>query len=136
MMRLLRLTGLMLFILLAAWPASADPRAILENWYAALKAGDEAAISVLLAEDAIFALEDIGIEQTREEFLESLPEWREAIGGGSLQWKLLEPGNPATALVCYRFADSEVEVREVFTFSGAQIARSLQTETGERCEDF
>ena len=60
----------------------------------------------------------------------------EAIRGGSLQWKLLEPGNPATALVCYRFADSEAEVREVFTFSGERIARSLQTENGERCEGF
>ncbi|MAW88935.1 MAG: hypothetical protein CMJ42_20650 [Phyllobacteriaceae bacterium] len=136
MMQLLRLASLTFMLLAAVLPVSADPRAILENWYAALQAGDETAVSALLAEDAVFVLEDIGIEQTRKEFLESLPEWREAIRGGSLQWKLLEPGNPATALVCYRFADSEAEVREVFTFSGERIARSLQTENGERCEGF
>lgn len=135
MMRLLRMAAFA-FLMLATLPAKAEPRDILERWYGALQTGDEAAIAALLSDDAIFALEDIGIEQTREEFLESLPEWREAISGGSLRWKLEDAGSPATALVCYRFADSEVEVREVFTFSGERIARSLQTEVGESCEDF
>lgn len=136
MTRLLRLLAAACLILSAS-PLLADPAAVLDRWYAELQTGDDAAISAMLSDDAVIVLEDIGVEQTKAEFLDSLEEWRDAINGGSIAWKLESAeGNSATALACYRFPDSEMEVRETFTFSGDQIARSVQTEAGQACEGF
>lgn len=121
-------------LLLSTSPALADPAGTLKRWYDGLAAGDAAVLAPLIAGDAVFVLEDIGIEQSRDEFLESLPEWRDAIAGGSIRWRLEEDGtDSATVVVCYRFAEGAVETREVFTFAGERILRSEQAETGEDC---
>ena len=107
------------------------------RWYAALQASDEPAISALLADNAVILLEDIGIEQTKAEFVASLGEWRDAIDGGKVEFKIEATGAEGiTTLVCYRFPESPMTVREVFTFTGEQIAKSTQAQVADNCDGF
>lgn len=113
---------------------------VLDKWYPALFSADAPALASLLTEDAEIRLEDIGITQTKSEFLDSLGEWKDSIEGASFDWKL-DPAAPATdteatALVCYRFPSNELYTREVFTFAENKIVKSVQTTEGESCEGF
>ena len=123
-------------------PAGAQSGAhpVLDSWYTALFAADKAKLDALLTPDAEIVLEDIGITQTKAEFLGSLEEWADAIDGADLSWRL-DAGAPAsaesaTALVCYRFADNEVMTRERFTFAAGQVRTSVQVPAGDTCEGF
>lgn len=113
---------------------------VLDAWYAALFAADRQKLDALLAPDASIVLEDIGITQTKAEFLGSLEEWADAIDGADLSWRL-DAGEPsgasaATALVCYRFADNALMTRERFAFSGGRVRSSTQLPAGDACEGF
>ena len=113
---------------------------VLDKWYPALFSADAPALASLLTEDAEIRLEDIGITQTKSEFLDSLGEWKDSIEGAAFAWKLAA-GAPAsateaTALVCYRFPSNELLTREVFTFAAGKITESVQTTEGESCAGF
>lgn len=113
---------------------------VLDQWYPALFAADGDTLATLLTDDAEIRLEDLGMTQTKTEFLDSLGEWKDSVEGATFDWKLA-PDAPvsdteATALVCYRFPSNELLTREVFTFVGGGISRSVQTTQGETCGDF
>lgn len=138
MSRLLTLLAAIALAVTVSIPArSADAPALLAKWYAALQASDEPAISALLTDNAVILLEDIGIEQTKAEFVASLGEWRDAIDGGKVDYKLeASDDTSATTLVCYRFPESPMTVREVFTFAGEQISKSVQAQVADNCDGF
>ncbi|TDH37779.1 nuclear transport factor 2 family protein [Pseudohoeflea suaedae] len=128
-------------IALSAAPCRADSGApVLDRWYPALFAADAEKLASLLTDDAEIRMDDLGITQTKQEFLGSLGEWKDSIEGASFDWRL-DTGVPATdsgatALVCYRFPANELYTREVFTFAGGRITGSVQTMEGESCADF
>lgn len=142
MMTVIRPLVLAVMMLGLAAPAGAQSGAhtVLDAWYAALFATDRAKLDTLLAADAEIVLEDIGITQTKPEFIGSLEEWADAIEGADLSWRLDadEPASAsvATALVCYRFANNEVMTRERFVFSDGQVRTSTQIPAGDACEGF
>ena len=93
-----RLAAFALYLIVSG-PVLADPANVLARWYDGLAAGDATVLAPLIADEAVFVLEDIGIEQNRDAFLESLPEWREAIAGGSIDWRLDEAGADTATVV-------------------------------------
>lgn len=121
--------------------------AALNTWYAAvagLSAAPGDAIESVADADAQIVLEDIGITQTRAEFIESLDMVHDALDGGALAWR---PDTQASAsdgatqsdisaLVCYRFADNESLTRETFTFEAGLIVSSVQVAVAEDCSQF
>lgn len=120
--------------------AEAPQSPVLEKWYPALFAADADALAALLTDAAEIRLDDLGIVQTKAEFLESLDEWKESTEGADFDWKLA-PDAPvnameATALVCYRFPSNELMTREVFTFENGRISGSVQTTESESCAGF
>lgn len=126
-----------LAILAAAGPASADPEAVLERWYEALMQPDRAALADMLAEDATITLEDLGISQTRDEFIASMDEWEDAVKDASEEHRLDSTvGDATTMLVCYRFAGNDLLMRERFVFDGDTITQSTQTTVAEDCGQF
>lgn len=139
-MRTLLMAAIMLAGLTAATAAEEAGKTILEKWYPALFSADADTLSDLLAGDAQIRLVDLGITQTKAEFLESLDEWEDSVEGAEFDWKLDPDANlsdtEATALVCYRFPDNELMTREVFAFANGLIESSIQTTAGESCEDF
>ncbi|TIT90458.1 MAG: nuclear transport factor 2 family protein, partial [Mesorhizobium sp.] len=58
----------LLFSLLAA---RADDSVIIDRWYSALLAADRTELSALLADDARMTLEDLGVVQNKQEFIDS-----------------------------------------------------------------
>lgn len=120
-----------------------DAIAAVNGWYASLLPGQDAdamaaRAGALLAEGAMIDLRDLGITQTREEFLESLAIWADAVAGGTVAHRI-EPGfdeTGVTATVCFRFADNEVLNRETFTLAQGLIVNALFEQIADDCTDF
>lgn len=92
---MLRLFLTIAMLLALAMPSMADDtaEALVERWYAALIAADRAQFNDLLTNDATIVLEDIELEQNKQEFLNSLGEWENAAkappyGTVSVQWRM------------------------------------------------
>ena len=130
--------AVILAVMLAGFPAMAaenDP--LLDRWYAALQAADAAALGELLSANATVKLNDIGTSQTKAEFIGSMPEWKNAIAGGTIRHKADGAVDGASAYkVCYHFKGNDLLTREVFTVSDGRIETSEQTTLAETCADF
>lgn len=132
----------MLLVVAVLSPVSgaAAQNTLLDRWYTALFDVNRVAIADLLAEDVIINLEDLGVTQTKPEFIESLDEWEEVAKNANLAWQLEEDAevgpNEASVLVCYQFPDNEMMIREVFGFRDSKITSSVQTTVGDSCENF
>lgn len=117
-----------------------DVSPLLETWYTALFNVDRSAFSTLLADGAVIRLEDLAIEQTREEFIESLDAWEEASKESDFAWQADPDGantaSVGTALVCYRFPDNTIMTRETFRFVDGKVVESVQKGIGDSCDDF
>ena len=110
---------------------------ILDRWYALLVKADAVGLAGMLAPKARITLEDIGTTQTKREFIDSMEEWREAIDGGSIHYRIeATAAGTATALVCYRFASNELLTREVFRIASGLITRSVQTKEADSCQSL
>lgn len=135
------LTSILTFGLLLSLSAPAIAQnLLLDRWYTALFDVNRLAIADLLAEDAVITLEDLGVTQTKAEFIDALDEWEEAVENANLAWQLEvdteADATTASVLVCYQFPDNEMMIREVFGFRDAKIVSSVQTTVGDSCENF
>lgn len=113
---------------------------LVDRWYTALFDVNRIALTDLLAEDAVINLEDLGVTQTKAEFIEALDEWEGVVKNANLAWQI-EDGTgadltTASVLVCYQFPDNERLIREVLEFRDAKIISSVQTTVGDNCENF
>jgi hypothetical protein len=123
--------------------AADDHTQVLTSWYQALSLDvNSQAISSILAPDAVIDLKDLGIVQTKDEFVESLSSWEDAIEDGSIAFKLDEAmtsDQMVTSLVCYTFASGssgQMMTKEIFEFENNQITKSVQPTLSDTCEGF
>lgn len=120
-------------------PARADS-ALLDRWYWALFNVDRGLITELLSDTATIQLEDLGVTQTKAEFVAALDEWEEIAQTANFAWQLdseaPQDSKQATALVCYQFPGNDLMVREIFTFDAGKISNSVQSTVGDTCDDF
>lgn len=140
MMRLRSVVSALVLALLLPVSAALAQNAVLDRWYTALFDVNRVAIADLLADDATIKLEDLGVTQTKAEFIEALDEWEEIVKTADLAWQLEDstPADQTTAsvLVCYQFPDNAMLIRETFGFRGSKIISSVQTTVADDCEDF
>lgn len=124
--------------LLAAAPARASLETdLLDRWYVLLGRADAGALDGLMARSAKVQLVDIGVTQTKQEFLDSMAEFANAIQGGSIRYKVERASaNMAVALVCYHFPPTDKLVRERFTFRQGLVATSVQETVAENCGEL
>jgi hypothetical protein len=113
----------------------------LVRWYAALggETGvvDKDTVGAMLADDAAIDLKDLGIIQTRDEFLTSLDEWTDAIAGGTIRHKVTaDTPDETRTTVCYAFADNAMLTEETFRFAKGRIMSSVQTTLADNCDGF
>ena len=134
-----RLIFMIAVILLTPLPAVADDahNAIIESWYSALGTADRAVFDRILADDATVILEDIDTIQTKDEFLASLDEWKNAVRSARVRHRIggVE-GDTTTVFVCYQFPANTTYTREIFNFRNGRIIESAQSSLGEACEGF
>jgi hypothetical protein len=118
-------------------PVAQEMPAAVTQWYQALRAADREAFAALMAPDARIDLRDLGIVQTRDEFIESLDSWEDAMEGGSIETKTVESPEAAPIVeVCYRFPANQQHNRETFTLDGATVAGVVQETIAGDCAGF
>ncbi len=118
-------------------PAFADDKAVVDAWYAALLKADRGQLAQLLADDAVVKLEDLGLEQSRGDFIGSMDEWATAVEGAQIRHKLeKDEGGVATVIACYDFPDNDILMRETFRIIDGKIAESTQVTVADNCDAY
>ncbi|TPI52720.1 nuclear transport factor 2 family protein [Mesorhizobium sp. B3-1-7] len=117
--------------------ASADDGAIIDRWYSALLVADRTELSDLLADDVRMKLDDIGVVQTKRDFIASIDEWQGAVAGAAIRHRVERSENgETTVLACYDFPSNDTLVRETFTVAGGRIVASTQTAVAQDCSAY
>ncbi|MCR4268041.1 nuclear transport factor 2 family protein [Nitratireductor sp. ZSWI3] len=118
-------------------PCAADDASTLSAWYDALIAADRQRIGDLLTDDARIHLDDLGIEQSKEEFLAALDEWEESVRGADIRYRVDgEQDGMAIVAVCYEFPGNQVLMNEQFRIDADRIRASVQSNVSDDCGDL
>ncbi len=108
-----------------------------ERWFVALGGVDRSEFKKLIADNALINLKDLGVTQTKNEFIASLDEWAVATKEASVVYRYQAITNDnAVVQVCYRFKYNETLNVEKFTFSNEKITSSVQEKMGDNCGDM
>jgi hypothetical protein len=122
---------------LLATASAVAQESIVDRWYAALLKADGAALSELLANDATIRLDDIGVTQSKAEFIASMDEWQTAVKGAKIRHKIeAEMGDTIAVRTCYDFPNNDMTTRETFTTKNGLIMANTQMTIGENCDGF
>lgn len=114
-------------------------KTMIKPWFQALSPVDREVISQLLAEDALIELKDYDVTQNKEEFVDALDAWEDAIENGTIAYKIEEDisnDDLITTKVCYKFPSNELMTIETFEFEDGLIKKSVQETVSEDCSDF
>ncbi|TPJ60120.1 nuclear transport factor 2 family protein [Mesorhizobium sp. B2-7-1] len=117
--------------------ASADDGAIIDRWYSALLVADRTELSDLLSDDVRMKLDDIGVVQSKQDFIASIDEWQGAVAGAAIRHRVekSEKGE-TTVLACYDFPSNDTLMRETFIVAGNRIVASTQTAVAQDCSGY
>jgi hypothetical protein len=134
---LMRLALTLLLTLLAVPARAGAADKLIERWYDALERVDRAALATLLSDNAVIRLNDLKIEQTKAEFIDSMDEWEAAVVGATLRYRIEgEAAGVTTVTVCYDFPDNDILMREAFITAGEVIVSSTQTTLADDCAAY
>ncbi len=117
--------------------AGADDGAVIERWFSALLVADRTELSDLLSDDVRMKLDDIGVVQSKEDFIASIDEWQGAVAGAAIRHRIekSEKGE-TTVLACYDFPNNDTLMRETFTVAGGRITASTQKAVAQDCSGY
>ena len=117
--------------------ASADDGAVIDRWYSALLVADRSELAELLADDARLKLDDIGVIQSKQDFIASIDEWQGAVAGAAIRHRIEKSENgQTTVLACYDFPGNDTLMRETFTVAAGRITESTQTAVAQDCSGY
>ena len=124
-------------LLIAIIAARADDGAIISRWYSALLVADRTELADLLADDVRIKLEDLGVVQSKQEFIAALDEWKGAVAGAAIRHRIEKSeGGVTTVIACYDFPDNDMLMQETFAVTDNRITASSQAAIAENCEGY
>ena len=124
-------------LLIAIAAARADDGAIISRWYSALLVADRTELADLLADDVRIKLEDLGIVQSKQEFIAALDEWKGAVAGAAIRHRIEKSEDGITTVIaCYDFPDNDMLMQETFAVTDNRITASSQAAIAENCEAY
>ncbi|WP_202352297.1 nuclear transport factor 2 family protein [Mesorhizobium sp. 113-1-2] len=124
-------------LLIAIVAARADDGAVISRWYSALLVADRTELADLLADDVRIKLDDLGIVQSKQEFIASLDEWKGAVAGAAIRHRIEKSeGGVTTVIACYDFPDNDMLMQETFAVTDNRITASSQAAIAENCEAY
>ncbi|RUW57774.1 nuclear transport factor 2 family protein [Mesorhizobium sp. M7A.F.Ca.US.008.03.1.1] len=124
-------------LLTAIIAARADDRALIGRWYSALLVADRTELSDLLADDVRIKLDDLGIVQSKQEFIASVDEWKGAVAGAAIRHRIEKSEDGVTTVVaCYDFPNNDMLMQETFAVTDNRITASSQAAIAENCDGF
>ena len=124
-------------VTLTLTPARADDGAIIDRWYSALLVADRTELSDLLADDVRIKLDDLGVVQSKQEFIASIDEWKGAVAGAAIRHRIEKSeAGVTTVIACYDFPNNDMLMQETFAVTGNRITASSQAAIAENCDGF
>ncbi|BCH06860.1 hypothetical protein BFX40_03030 [Mesorhizobium sp. SEMIA 3007] len=124
-------------LLIAIVAARADDGAIISRWYSALLVADRTELADLLADDVRIKLEDLGVVQSKQEFIAALDEWKGAVAGAAIRHRIEKSEDGITTVIaCYDFPDNDMLMQETFAVTDNRITASSQAAIAENCEAY
>ncbi|MBN9216761.1 MAG: nuclear transport factor 2 family protein [Mesorhizobium sp.] len=124
-------------LLTAIVVARADDSALISRWYSALLVADRTELADLLADDVRIKLDDLGVMQSKQEFIASLDEWKGAVAGAQIRHRIAKSeGGVTTVIACYDFPGNDILMQETFAVADNHITASSQAAIAENCDDF
>ncbi|ESY94179.1 MULTISPECIES: hypothetical protein [unclassified Mesorhizobium] len=124
-------------LMIAIVAARADDRAIISRWYSALMVADRTELADLLADDVRIKLDDLGVVQSKLEFIASLDEWKGAVAGAAIRHRIERTESGVTTVIaCYDFPNNDMLVQETFAVSDNRITANSQAAIAENCEGY
>ncbi|BCG99220.1 nuclear transport factor 2 family protein [Mesorhizobium loti] len=124
-------------LLIAIVAARADDGAIISRWYSALLVADRTELADLLADDVRIKLEDLGVVQSKQEFIAALDEWKGAVAGAAIRHRIEKSEDGVTTVIaCYDFPDNDMLMQETFAVTDNRITASSQAAIAENCEAY
>ena len=124
-------------LLFSLAPARADDGAIIDRWYSALLVADRTELSDLLADDVRIKLDDLGVVQSKQEFIASIDEWKGAVAGAAIRHRIEKSeAGVTTVIACYDFPNNDMLMQETFAVTGNRITASSQAAIAENCDGF
>ena len=124
-------------LLFSIIPVHADDGAINSRWYSALLVADRTELSDLLADDVRIKLDDLGIVQSKQEFIASIDEWQGAVAGAEIRHRIEKSeGGVTTVIACYDFPNNDMLMQETFAVTDNRITASSQAAIAENCDGY
>ncbi|ESZ18093.1 hypothetical protein [Mesorhizobium sp. L48C026A00] len=124
-------------LLFSVISARADDGALIGRWYAALLVADRTELSDLLADDVRIKLDDLGVVQTKQEFIASIDDWEGAVAGAEIRHRIEKTeGSVTTVIACYDFPNNDVLMQETFAIADNRITASSQAAIAEDCDSY
>ncbi|MER8666009.1 nuclear transport factor 2 family protein [Mesorhizobium sp. M1156] len=124
-------------LLCSANIARADDSAIIDRWYSALLVADRTELSDLLANNVRIKLDDLGVVQSKQEFIASIAEWQDAVAGAEIRHRIEKTeGGVTTVIACYDFPSNDMLMQETFAIANDQISASSQAAIAENCDGY
>ncbi|WP_027154607.1 nuclear transport factor 2 family protein [Mesorhizobium sp. WSM2561] len=124
-------------LLFSVISAGADDGALISRWYAALLVADRTELSDLLADDVRIELDDLGVVQTKQEFIASIDDWEGAVAGAEIRHRIEKTeGGVITVIACYDFPNNDVLMQETFAIVDNRITASSQAAIAENCDSY
>ncbi|WP_192359916.1 nuclear transport factor 2 family protein [Mesorhizobium mediterraneum] len=124
-------------LLFSVMSARADDGALIDRWYAALLVADRTELSDLLADDVRIKLDDLGVVQTKQEFIASIDDWKGAVAGAEIRHRIEKTeGGVTTVIACYDFPNNDMLMQETFAISDNRITASSQAAIAENCDGY
>ncbi|TIX06001.1 MAG: nuclear transport factor 2 family protein, partial [Mesorhizobium sp.] len=115
----------------------ADDGALIDRWYSALLVADRTELSDLLADDVRIKLDDLGVVQTKQEFIASIDDWQGAVAGAAIRHRIEKSeAGVTTVIACYDFPNNDMLMHETFSVAGNRITASTQAAIAESCEAY
>jgi len=106
-------------------------------WFVALSKVSRPRFRELIDRNARIELKDLGIVQTREEFLDSLEQRDDATKGAILLTQVISSQDGVDIVeVCYRFDSNEQLSRETYRYLDGRITSVIQERLGTNCVGF
>ncbi|RWF77353.1 MAG: nuclear transport factor 2 family protein [Mesorhizobium sp.] len=124
-------------LLFSVISARADDGALIGRWYAALLVADRTELSDLLADDVRIKLDDLGVVQTKQEFIASIDDWQGAVAGAEIRHRIEKTeGGVTTVIACYDFPNNDALMQETFAIADNRITASSQAAIAENCDAY
>jgi hypothetical protein len=124
-------------LLFSVMSTRADDGALIGRWYAALLVADRTELSDLLADDVRIKLDDLGVVQTKQEFIASIDDWKGAVAGAEIRHRIEKTeGGVTTVTACYDFPNNDMLMQETFAIADNRITASSQATISENCDGY